>query len=164
MTVLMTVPIEAGNPNLASHFCLGIRRQCRECPTTTHTRVKDLKSNLTTPIILQRTSTLAIITRIHLPTTPTTLPIPTTRVRPGTRLRGLAPIGLTPAMLLNASLAWASARLQSTPISVLHRLLLRLTTKRPGIRASSDYGDTQSMDDSGQKYVDDSGSKSLPSC
>jgi hypothetical protein len=38
--------------------------------------------------------------------------------------------------------------------------LLRLTTKRLGIRANSDYGDTQSMETSGQKYVDDSGLKS----
>ena len=46
-------------------------------------------------------------------------------------------------------------------------LLLRLaalTTKRLGIRANSDYGDTQSMDGSGLKYVDDSRSKSSPSC
>lgn len=39
--------------------------------------------------------------------------------------------------------------------------LLRLTAKRVGIRANSDCGDTQSMDTSGQKYVDDPGFKAL---
>jgi hypothetical protein len=46
---------------------------------------------------------------------------------------------MTPTMLLNVSLAWASASLQSALISVFaapHRSLLRLTTKRLGIRGT----------------------------
>lgn len=156
---------EAGNPTLLPIFFLGIRRQRRECPTTTHTRVKDLTSSLTIPIIQRLTSMLPIITRIPRPTpTSSTTTQRTTRVQPGKRLRDAAPIAMTPTTLLNASLAWASASLPSAPISVFAAPLLRLTTKRLGIRANSDYGDTQSMDSSGQKYVDDSRSKSSPSC